>query len=145
MNWLLWLHVASILLAFALLPGLGIVMRFIAATCDPATVRNVFTKVGLLLNIGGGAVGLSIITGLILASKYGYTQPWLIATYVLVVLTGVLANTIDAPWAKRLAASDGATFDAIRGEALPAVAIYIYIAAWLAIAWLNIMKPGMTP
>jgi len=142
MDWILWLHIVAVLLAFALLPGLGLTMRFIAATCEQQTVRNVFTKVGTLLNIGGGAIGVTVITGLVLAAKIGFLQPWLIATYVLVVLTGILANTIDAPWAKRLAAAEGATFDAVRKESLPALAIYLYLAAWFAIAWLNIVKPG---
>jgi hypothetical protein len=142
MSLLIWLHVAAMIVAITIFVGAGVAVRTIAMRADPATTRAVIGMTAPLFRIGGIAVGVGIIAGLVLARTYGFLAPWLIGAYLLTIVAAGLGNGVEARWAQRLAASDDASFEAIRHERLAAISGPLGYAVWLAILWLMIAKPS---
>jgi hypothetical protein len=142
MTLLIWLHVAAMIVAITIFVGVGVAVRTVAMRADPATTRTVIGMLAPLFRIGGIAVGIGIVAGLVLARNYGFLTPWLIGAYVLTAVAAGLGNGIDASWGQRLAESDDASFEAIRHERLAAISAWLGGAVWLAILWLMIAKPS---
>ena len=139
---LIWLHVAAMIAAITMFVGVGTAVRVVASRAGAATCRAVIAATVPLFRIGGIAVAIGIVAGLVLARSYGYTAPWLIGAYVLTAAAAGLGNGVDARWARRLAASDDATFEEVRRERAPAVSWVASVLVWLAILWLMIAKPS---
>ena len=139
---LTWLHVAAMFVAFTLLPGLGTLLRILAARVDALTARRAIPALLPLFGIGGAFATIGICAGLALAAGFGYGHLWLVGAYVLTAFTAFLGIAVDAPWGRRLALADDATFERVRTEAIPMAAGYLGVAGWLAILWLMLAKPG---
>ncbi len=130
------------MIAFAVFVGVGNAVRIIVARADLPTVRAVVTTTEPLFRLGGVAAGLGILVGLMPARPFGYTAPWLIGAYLLTALAALLGTMVEAPWARRIAASDEAALDVVRRERVSFVAAVVGLFAWLAILWLMIAKPS---
>jgi uncharacterized membrane protein len=141
---LLWLHVGAMMLAFAGLPIAGIIFRVIVQHLDEQRVFQMLaTAFSRIFAAGGVAVGIGVVSGLLLAHTYGYASGWLVLSYVLSTIAALIGILIDEPWSRRLASADRQNLPLVRSALLPRVAAPLGIAVWLSILWLMIAKPSL--
>ena len=146
-----FLHIATMFTAVAGAVFPEVVLHLIANTREPrtiATVAHLAERIGKVLPVffvGGAVFGLlAALTG-----ELDYTAPWLLATYVLIVVAIVTGILFSDPWVARLRTAAVASGDASSAELSavidePRAKI---ASAWLlftivAIIFLMVFKPG---
>ena len=141
---LLWLHVGAMMLAFAGLPIAGIIFRVIVRHVDEQRILQMLAIVfSRIFAAGGVSVAIGVVSGLLLAHRYGYASAWLVLSYVLSTMAALTGILIDEPWSRRLAAADGRDSSLVRSALLPRLAAPLGIALWLSVLWLMITKPSL--
>ncbi|MGB6987546.1 MAG: hypothetical protein WBD74_16360 [Candidatus Aquilonibacter sp.] len=130
--------------AFAGLPIAGIIFRIIVQHVDEQRVLQLLASAFSRIFAGGGiSVGIGVVSGLLLAHRYGYTSGWLVVSYVLATMAALIGILIDEPWSRRLASAERQTLPLVRSAILPRLAAPLGIALWLSILWLMITKPSL--
>jgi hypothetical protein len=141
---LLWLHVGAMMIAFAGLPIAGIIFRVIVVHVDEQRVFQLLAAAfSRIFAAGGISVGIGVVSGLLLAHRYGYASGWLVLAYVLSTMAALTGILIDEPWSRRLASADPQNLALVRSALLPRVAAPLGIALWLSVLWLMIAKPPL--
>lgn len=132
------------MLAFAALPIAGVIFRVIVRNVDEQPVLQMLaTAFSRIFAAGGASVGIGVVSGLLLAHRYGYASGWLVLSYVLSAGAALVGMLIDEPWSRRLASADRQTLPLVRIALLPRLAAPLGIALWLSILWLMITKPSL--
>ena len=138
----LWLHVAAIMVAFATLPGAGLILRLLADRASGPDAQAIAKSFTPIFRFGGAAVVVAVLAGLALAVPYGFLSPWLVATYVLLIVAAINGAVIEGGWAGRLASAAPDKAASIRAETLPRIATWIGFVVWAVLLWLMVAKPG---
>ena len=130
--------------AFAGLPIAGIIFRIIVQHVDEQRVLQMLATAFSRIFAGGGvSVGIGVVSGLLLAYRFGYTSGWLVLAYVLSTMAALTGILIDEPWTRRLASADPQNLPLVRKALLPRLAAPLGIALWLSVLWLMITKPSL--
>lgn len=150
MSVMIFLHVLAMFIAFALTAGTGIFSTFIAMSADPNIIR-VSMNISRRLNmIGGISMLVGILIGFGIASKMGYSlaSPWLVVTYVCIVLMFVLLGAVLGPWARGVEAAVKAAGSQSTPELVAAVnqpggriAGPLVGVLWIIIIAMMVLKP----
>jgi len=77
-----------------------------------------------------------------LAFSVGMTEFWLLLSYGLLFVAGILGIFVDERWAHKLREASPENFAAVRAQWVPFVSTLLGPVLWLAILWLMISKPG---
>jgi len=83
-----------------------------------------------------------LCVGLYLAFSVGMTEFWLLLSYGLLFVAGILGIFVDERWAHKLREASPENFAAVRAQWVPFVSTLLGPVLWLAILWLMISKPG---
>ncbi len=149
--WLVYLHVATMFIAFALTAGVGFFSSQVLRTRDVRTIRSVVPYANALTGVGGALLLIGVLFGIGAAAQFGIslTARWLVITYVLVayiIIDGVFAQR---PARQRIAIAAQASAEDRPSEELnrlldnkrETVGGIISGLAYLAIIFLMIIKP----
>lgn len=147
---LVFLHVGSMFLGTALAIGPSSMLFLIARTRDRGTIKRAFGIVAPVFRLGGLAYGLGIVFGLLTAASGSIplTTPWLITSYLLVVLL-IATNLVFERWTRNVEAV--ASRDDLSQEALDVVvsrstapaALTVMILITLGIVFVMVVKPSI--
>ncbi|MGH2417650.1 MAG: DUF2269 family protein [Candidatus Limnocylindria bacterium] len=146
-----FLHIATMFTAVAGTVFPEVFLHLIANTREPraiATAAHVAERIGKVLPVffvGGAVFGLLAAY----AGEMDFTQPWLLATYVLFVMAMVVGIRFSDPWVARLRTAAVASGDAPSAELSEVVedrgakmASAWLLATVLVIISLMVFKPG---
>jgi len=102
--WLVFFHVATVFIAFALTAGVGIAFGIIARSGDVRAIRAASRAAIPLVTAGGVLLALGALFGFgaVLLFGYSLSARWLIITYALVALIFVDGLIIRRPWMVRV-------------------------------------------
>jgi hypothetical protein len=149
-EFLVFLHVGSMFLATALAIGPSTMLFLIARGRDRGTIKRAFGAVAPVFRLGGLAYGLGIAFGLLTAASgsIAVTTPWLIASYLLVVLL-IATNLVFERWTRTVGSvvdDDGVSQEAIdrvvsRTAALASLIGMILIT--LGLVFVMVVKPTL--
>ena len=137
-----WVHVVAMMAAFAALPGTGLVLQVLARRLEAPQTQAAAIALQPVFQFGNVVVGLGALVGLWFATAYGLWRPWLVATYVLVVIAALNGAIIEGGWVRRLVAPSPDAVSSVLAEPLPRLASGAGLALWAALLWLMVAKPG---
>jgi hypothetical protein len=146
-----FLHILSMFVAVAATVTPEVVLHVVASSREPraiATFAHTAERIGRIVPpffVGGAIFGLlAAWTG-----QIDFTEPWLLATYVLFVVAIITGATITDPWVARVRTAAAASPDAPSPELLGAIddRRSRIASAWLmtttvVIIGLMVFKPG---
>jgi uncharacterized membrane protein len=130
------------MVAFGASPLGRLALRYVLSR-DPVsqsaqTIARAFSGIFL---VGGLAVTVGVCAGMVLAWDVGFTQRWILASLVLIVIAGIGGVAIEDRWLRRLGRAEGDAFAAILRERVPWLAALASPVIWMTIVWLMIEKP----
>ena len=141
-------HVASMFLATALAIGPSTMLFLVARSSDLGAIKRTFGLAKPVFRVGGAAYGLGILFGALTAmsGSIDLTAPWLVTSYVLVVLL-IATNLVFERWSRRVdAAAKGdevAAVDAVVRERTAALSLAGMILITLALVFVMVVKPDV--
>lgn len=144
MNWFSALTAAHVVLTTSGYAGLIATNAWLLTLCrgrDAAILLAGVTAWRQLTRWFGPLLGIGILAGFALAMLMGMSllATWLVATYVLVIVTMVTQATITVPWQRRAEAAIA------RGEPLStrplAIALVTFCLVYIAILSLMLIRP----
>jgi hypothetical protein len=142
-------HVFFTTLAFGFAIAIDFVLAAVAASRNPGTIRVVYEAVARYSRLIGPLFGVGILLGFGLAHERhdSATQPWLLATYALVLLTGFFGMGVGRRRYGRVLAAARAAENTLTPEldraiagATPLVA-YVMLALMAALVAVMFLKP----
>lgn len=105
-DFLTWkfLHIATMFFAVAIAVSTEVVIRRVAGTRDPRTIRIVAARLKPLANVGTVVILAGVAFGVLaaLSAQIDLLAPWLISAYVAFAAAMVVGITITDPWLARL-------------------------------------------
>jgi hypothetical protein len=105
-DFLTWkfLHIATMFFAVALAVSTEVVMRRVAGSRDPRTIRIVAARLKPIGNLSTVVILGGVVFGILaaLAGQIDLLTPWLISAYVAFIGAMVIGITITDPWVVRL-------------------------------------------
>ena len=146
-----FLHVVFIVAAFAIVVGGGAMPRLVARSRDVRAIRVVFRAWMGYSNLIAPLFGLGALLGIAtaLVFRFDLLQPWLVISYVLVVIALVLGAGLDARWHGRVLTAALASPDEQPSEELEAalrdpIGLFAYwglVALTAALLFDMVVKP----
>ena len=113
MDFLTWkfLHIVTMFFAVALAVSGELVVRRVAASCDPRAIAVTTGQVKPLGNLAGGLFVVGLVFGVLaaIAGQIDLLRPWLISAYVAFAAAMAVGLTITDPWLNRLQAAAAAS------------------------------------
>ncbi len=100
----IFLHVFTMFMAVALSIGTELVLHRVAITENVAAIRTVFGAAQPLTRAIGPVYGIGFLFGLIaaIAGSFNLLAPWLLISYVLFIVTGILSGRVIGGWAAKV-------------------------------------------
>jgi hypothetical protein len=149
-EFLVFLHVGSMFLGTALAIGPSTMLFLIARSRDRGTIKRAFGIVAPVFRLGGLAYGLGIVFGLLTAASGSVplTTPWLITSYLLVVLL-IATNLVFERWTRQVeavATDDGApqeSIDSVASRSVAPAALGGMILITLGLVFAMVVKPSV--
>lgn len=147
-QFLMFAHVGSMFVATALAIGPSSLLLLTARSGDHAAIKRTFGLAKPVFRIGGLAYGLGILFGALtaLSGTIDLTSPWLMTSYVLVLLL-IATNLVFERWTRRVAeATEDAPqsrLDAVTRERVAALSLGGMVLMTLAIVFVMVVKPDI--
>ncbi|MDB5092677.1 MAG: putative integral rane protein [Candidatus Eremiobacteraeota bacterium] len=142
-------HVFLTTLAFGFAIVLDFVMAAVAASRNPGTIRVVYEAVARYARLIGPLFGVGILLGFGLMHERhdSATQPWLLATYALVLLTAFFGMGVGGRRYSRVLAAARSAENTVTPELERAIsgatplAAFVMLALMLALVAVMFLKP----
>lgn len=141
---IVWLHVACMVLGFAILIAHDGVLIACARSSSAEFVSMVLRATATAGHAGKILVVVGLVAGLYLAAPYGYGAAWLVGSYVLVGATMAFGARVLDPLRGRLHAAairGDRDVAALRPGKWPLAVLYINSLCWAGVIWLMVAKP----
>ena len=149
--WIVFFHVAFVVVAVALTVGVGVLFSLIVGSQNVTAIRTASPMARRLSTAGGIVLILGAIFGFGAAARLGYplTSTWLIVTYVLVAVLLLDGFFHRVPWMRKVEAAARASVGDRPSDELLALGSDRTIIAgapisgllWLAILVMMTVKP----
>jgi hypothetical protein len=145
---LMFFHVGSMFLATALALGPSTMLFLVARSSDPGAMKRTFGLAKPVFRVGGAAYGLGILFGVLTAMSgtIDVTAPWLVTSYVLVVLL-IATNLVFERWTRRVEVAakgaDAVAVDAVVRERTAGLSLAGMILITLALVFVMVVKPDV--
>jgi hypothetical protein len=139
-------HVGSMFLATALAIGPAVLLYLVARTGSAETIRRTFAHTTLIFRAGAAFYGLGLLFGFVTAASgsLSLTTPWLVASYLLVVLL-IAVNFSYERWTHRVEGAlddeSGSRLAKAKGSRAPVLALAGMTTVTLLLVFVMVVKP----